>query len=118
MKLTLLSREGNLARLACEGEITPGSGPGALNPIEEQLGVGCYGYKVLINMEKASYINSAGVGWLVGCHRNFEKAGGRLVLHSIPPMINHVLQLLKMNKFLHCAADEQQAMQLLTGADS
>lgn len=118
MKLELLTREGSVARLACAGEITPNLGSGAGNPMEDALGAGCYGYKALVSLERATYINSAGVGWLVGCHKNFAKAGGKLVLYAIPPMIDHVLRLLQMHKYLHTAADEHAAAKLLGGDDA
>lgn len=118
MQLTLQSIEGSLARLASAGDISPTTGPGNINAMEEALGMGCYGYKVLLNLEKSNYITSAGVGWLIGCHKNFDKAGGRLILHSIPPRITHVLQMFKLNQFLHLAKDEAAALKTLAGADS
>src|SRR4051794_39837064 len=57
MKLELLTREGSVARLTCAGEITPNLGPGAGNPMEDVLGAGCYGYKALVSLERATYIN-------------------------------------------------------------
>jgi anti-sigma B factor antagonist len=115
MNLELLGLEGNIARLVCEGEITPNIGPGSRNPLEQVLGPGCYGYKVLIDLDRASYINSSGVGWLVGCHKNFERAGGKMVLHSVPPSVDHVLQLLKMHRFFTLAPDEQAATKIVMG---
>jgi anti-anti-sigma factor len=113
MNLELLTREGSFARLTCAGDITPNLGPGSGNPMEDLLGPGCYGYKAIMSLERATYINSSGVGWLVGCHRNFERAGGKMVLYSIPPMIDHVLKLLKMDKLLHIVPDEHAAAKLI-----
>src|SRR5262245_10990637 len=109
MKLELVALQGSYARLACTGEMTPTYDPDSPNPIEKLLGPGCYGYRALRNLEGASYINSAGVGWLVGCHKNFERAGGRLVLYAVPPTVDHVLKMLKMNRLLHITADESAA---------
>jgi anti-anti-sigma factor len=116
MKIELLAMQGNLARLVCEGEVAPNIAPGLQNPLEQVLGLGCYGYRALISLERTSYVNSAGIGWLVGCHKNFEKAGGKMVLHTIPPIIDHVMRLLKMHHVLNLATDEPTALEMITGA--
>ncbi len=113
MKLILKSTADGVIRLDCEGHIS--GGMSGENPIEEMVGIGCYGSRVLLNLERATSINSTGVAWLVRCHKNFEQAGGTLVLHTIPPTIDHVLRLLNMPALLRIAPDESQALALVAG---
>src|SRR5262249_25836170 len=116
MKLVLESSEGGIYKIGCEGHITGGFA--GENPLEELLGMGCYSAKVLLNLDRATSINSTGVAWLVRCHKNFERSGGLLVLYAIPPAIDHVLRLLNMPALLHIGTDEKQALALASGTTS
>jgi anti-anti-sigma regulatory factor len=113
VKLILGSSEGGITRLDCEGPIS--GGMSGENPLEQVMGMGCYNSQTLLNLVKATTINSTGVAWLVRCHKNFEQNGGMLVLHSIPPAIDHVLRLLNMNALLHIASTEEKALTLVEG---
>jgi anti-anti-sigma factor len=116
MKLTLVSSEGGVARLRCEGEIS--ATMAGANPLEAVLGERNYGGKVLVDLERATSINSTGVAWLVRCHKNFEAAGGCLVFHSIPPTIDHVLRLLNMPSLLRIANDKEEALNLVASTSA
>jgi anti-anti-sigma factor len=67
---------------------------------------------VLLNLEQANYMDTAGVGWLIQRHKKFQDAGGRLVLYSVPPLLDQMFQLLHLPAVLHVAGDESAARQL------
>jgi anti-anti-sigma factor len=115
MKLTLVATEPQLARIQNEGTITQADFHAAIDPLRNLLGFDCYAYRVLLSLEKTSYLDSSGVGWLVMCHKHFQEAGGRLVIHSVPPMVNQILRLLRLSELLHLAADEPAARALAGG---
>jgi len=118
MQLKMVSHTDNMTRLAFEGEITQHSIQHDLDPFENIIGAAIYQRRALVNMEKASYVDSSGISWLLGAHKRFERDGGRLVLHSVPPAVGQVLHLLKLNTLLHLAADESEAMQRAGGVTS
>jgi anti-anti-sigma factor len=114
VKLTLLTSVRGYTRVESEGEITVlDFSPGA-QPIEALLGPEAYSSTVLLNLSKSPYIDSSGVGWLMLCHRRFQIAGGRLVVHSIPPMVNHCFRVLGMYHILNIAPEESAALELAT----
>lgn len=115
MKLTQVSSDGLITRLSCEGIISRIGSSTCTNPLEEILGLGCYANKVLINLEKAESIDSTGVGWLVRSHKNFQDGGGKMVLHSVPPLVHHVFRLLNVDTYLNIAEDEKSGLALLLG---
>ncbi|MCI0464558.1 MAG: STAS domain-containing protein [Gemmataceae bacterium] len=117
MQLTLISQDSGLARLECEGQITQNDFEPGDDPMVSVLGSEGFSRKVLLNLEKTSYIDSSGISWLVICHKKFLQGGGRLILHTIPPMVNHVLQLLRLNSIMHIAADEASARAMVGGAN-
>jgi anti-anti-sigma factor len=111
----VLSTSQDLIRIQNEGEITQIDFRPGHDVLPELLGADCYARKVLLNMERTPYIDSAGVGWLVMCHKRFKEAGGRLIIHSIPPMVNQILKLLKMPALLHIAENDAAAQALALG---
>jgi len=112
MKLTLLFNEDAAVGLLCEGQITLAHLKPGVDQLEQVAGIGVYGRLVLVNLEKTSYIDSAGIGWLMTCHKRFRTNGGRMVLHSIPPLVRQTLDLLRLNRIFALAADEQGARQM------
>jgi anti-anti-sigma factor len=117
MRLTLLSNFDSVARLECEGEISqaqlsagPGSIPDVLGPLTDPA---C----VLLNLEKTNLIDSSGVSWLLTAHKQVHQSGGRLILHSAPPMVLQVLQLLRMTELLNVVPDEAAALRLARGEE-
>jgi anti-anti-sigma factor len=109
MKLTVESCDQGVMHVASTEDITQSDFPTRDNPLEKLLGPDCYRQKVVLSLQRSCYIDSAGIGWLVMCHERFNDAGGRLVIHSIPPMVNHALQLLGLSSVLNVADDEPRA---------
>jgi len=114
MKLTITSC-GDEVHLSCEGDVTHADFVNGVNPFVELLGSGCFSKRVLVNLEKAILIDTAGIGWLVMSHKSFEEGGGILILHSIPPLVDHVFRLLNMPSILHMTGNETGAQALVSG---
>jgi anti-anti-sigma factor len=115
MQWSLVSADAGVTQLACLGEITQTALWDNANPLEKTLGEPGFAGKVMISLLNADYIDSAGVGLFIVYHKKFKEAGGMMVLHSIPPLVNHIFQLLKMDTVLHLARDEAAAMTLFQG---
>jgi anti-anti-sigma factor len=109
MQLSVASFDKDVVSILCEGQITQYDLQTKASTLESLLGVGGFARKVLLSLEKTSYIDSSGIGWLLSCHKNFLQGGGLLVIHSIPPMVLQVLQMLRMQAILHIADNESQA---------
>jgi anti-anti-sigma factor len=112
MKLNLLGAEPGMKRVECSGDVTVLDFATGANPLEAVVGEEGFGCTILLDLAKAPYIDSSGIGWLIQSHRRARQAGGRLVVHSIPPMVNHCFRVLRMNDVLDIAADEAAALQL------
>ena len=115
MKLSLQSEEDGIVRLHSEGEIRLGDSLRERSSVEEILGPDCYARRIVLDLRNTSYIDSAGVGWLVKFHKLCQQFGGVLVLHSLPPAILAILRLLHMERFLHIVDDERAACALAKG---
>ena len=115
MKLNLLPSEDGITRLASEGDITLFEVQGCANPLQSALGPDGFRRRVLLSLEQSCFIDSAGVCWLILAHKKFTEAGGLLVVHSLPPMVNHSFRLLQVGAILHLADNEAAALQIARG---
>ena len=112
MKIVKLENAGDVVRLACEGEVTQQSLASGRDELREVLGPDGFKSPVLLSLASATYLDSSGISWLVIAHKHCVQAGGRLVIHSVPPLIDQVLRLLRMHTVLHLAANENAARAL------
>jgi anti-anti-sigma factor len=121
MQLKLLSSDNDVLddkaviRVSCEGHISHDEFDPAKDPMRQVLGPLIFSRKVLLNLEKASYINSSGISWLIISHKHFVQAKGQLILHSIPPMVFQVMQMVRLPLVVPVAADETAALALARG---
>ena len=67
-------------------------------------------YKVVVNLEKARYIASSGIGCLIGGYTTAIKNGGRLVMAATPLQVREVLNLIGLGNVLRFAEDERAAL--------
>ena len=112
MKLNVVSKEDGLTSVESVGDITVFDLSDRENPLETLLGIDCYRQTVLLDLAQSTYIDSSGVGWLIQCHTKFQHGGGRLVVHSIAPMVNHCFRVLGVYDVLNVASDKAVAMAL------
>ena len=115
MKINIRSDDGVLVRLESDGEIRLSDMGRDGNPIEAALGRDGFARKVLLDLQKTPYIDSSGVALLIRCHKKCQDAGGKFIMHSIPPSIMQILKLLHMERHLNLVDDEQSAQALALG---
>src|SRR5579884_2677924 len=114
MKLSVVSRDDRVVRLACEGKLAPLPGTVPPNPLGDLLGTPRPGQAVLLDLSRANYINSSGISWLIQAHKQVDDGGGQLVLHSLSPQVRRALELVRLNGVFKVAADEPAALAHLT----
>ena len=96
------------------GAIKQSNIPSGSDPLRERFGADLYARRLILSLEGGGYIDTSGICWLIDRHHDFERHGGRLVLHSVPPSIEGPLKLLNMHKIFRIASDRGQAEKLLT----
>lgn len=64
--------------------------------------------RIVVNLEKTTFMDSSGLGALIGCLKAARQAGGDLRISSVQPQVKMVLQLTSMDKILtaYPSADE------------
>jgi anti-anti-sigma factor len=112
MKLTMLSRDAHVVRLACEGHLTSPTLDGVDDPFDRALAPDDFGRTVLVDLAHSRYLNSSGISWLIQSDQRFRQEGGRLVLHSLTAPVREIARLTHLSSLLDVAADESAAQQL------
>lgn len=81
--------------LDCSGKITLGEGTMSIrNMVKDVLNSG--GKKILLNLSGITYIDSAGVGELVGSYVTAGNSGGKLKLLGLTGKLREVLTITKL----------------------
>lgn len=109
MNLSLVSEDQSGVYVACRGDIALDHLQPTIDLLANVMGPAGYAKRVHLDLENTSYIDSAGIGWLIMCHKRFVEHGGKLVLYSVPPVVEQVLRLLKLETILTLAGDRDEA---------
>ena len=92
-----------------EGKITLGDGDQELGEaVRTALANGSR--KIVINFSKVSYLDSSGVGELVGCYTTATHRGAKLKLMSLPPKISDVLTVTQLITVFDVFTNEKDAL--------
>jgi anti-sigma B factor antagonist len=65
--------------------------------------------RVVINLEKTVFVDSSGLGALIGCLKAARQAGGDLRIAGVQPQVRMVLQLTSMDKVLPSYTSAEEA---------
>lgn len=95
MQLHISNRSfGQAAVLDCDGRIVFGEETGLLHhAVKDAL---ADNKALVLNLAKVRYIDSSGVGELVGLFTSARKAGARMVLAGLTERVRDVLQITKL----------------------
>ena len=100
---------GNVAVVDLSGKITIGEGDILLrDKIQELLESGKK--NLLLNMEKVSYMDSAGIGELVACYKRAREKSGTVKLLKASGKVADLLQLTKLQEVFETFENEKDAL--------
>ena len=114
MKMESQSREVNgVTVLDLAGRITLGSGSQQLRDAIHNL-VGEGRKKILLNLAEINYIDSSGVGELVGAFTTVRREGGDLKLMRLTKKVRDLMQMTKLYSVFDVKEDEASALAAFT----
>lgn len=105
---------GNVAIVDLAGKITLGEGSGMVRGTIKEL-VGDGHKDILINLKDVTYLDSAGLGELVGSYATITNAGGRIKLLNAQGKVKDLLAVTKLYAVFETFEDERQALRSYTG---
>jgi anti-sigma B factor antagonist len=110
MSLSTKTRESaGVSIVDLDGRITLGEPTGLLRETVKNLIAN--GHKdILLNLGHVSYIDSAGLGELVGCSATVRNAGGRLKLMQLQKKVSDLMQITKLHTVFEVIDEEAKAV--------
>src|SRR4051794_20766420 len=82
LNLVSIDKDG-IIRASVDGPITYEGVLGEKNPMATLLGENWFTNRVILDLAKTHFIDSAAIGWLISTNKEFKNKGGALVVHSI-----------------------------------
>ena len=108
MKLSTRTHQ-DITILYPEGKITLGDGDQELGEaVRTALNDGSK--KILINFEKVSYLDSSGVGELVGCYTSIKGKGGELRICGMNSRIFSLITMTSLHSVFQVTDTEDEAL--------
>ncbi len=108
MKATV-RKLGRVAVVDISGKITIGEGDVLLRQkVQELLDAG--ETRILLNLEKVKYMDSAGIGELVACYKRATEKEGTVKLLNPSGKVYDLLQLTKLEEVFDTFRDEGEAL--------
>lgn len=100
---------GKVSVVDLNGKITIGEGDVVLrNTVQELLDGG--NANIILNLEKVSYMDSAGIGELVACYKRAKEKQGQVKLLNPSGKVYDLLSLTKLEEVFDTYKDEKEAL--------
>ncbi len=99
----------NVAIIDLSGRLTLGEPAGALRDLLKEL-ISKQQTNILLNLAGVSYIDSSGLGELVGGFATVGNRGGRLKLENVQQRVHELMQLTKLYSVFDVFTDEAEAI--------
>ena len=77
------------------------------NAVQDQIAAG--EARIIINLQQVPWLNSSGIGTLMGCRTECREAGGDLVLAHANEKIRQLLETLNLSELLVCFETVEEA---------
>ncbi len=109
-----IRQSGNVTVVDLSGKITLGEGSGLLRSTIKDLVTG--GNKnILLNLKDVSYLDSAGLGEMVGSYATVTNQGGQIKLLNVQSKVHDLLQITKLYTVFAAFSDEEEAVRSFGG---
>ena len=114
MSVKLSTREqSGVVILDLSGTLTLGEGTSALrNKVRELVAAGSH--NMILNLADVTYMDSSGLGELIGAHTTITTAGGEMKLLNLAKRVHDLLKITKLYTVFEVFEDEPAAVASFT----
>jgi anti-sigma B factor antagonist len=90
--------KGRYTEVSPNGRLNMVAAPKLREVIDGVVGAGAK--RIVVNLADTSFMDSSGLGALIGCLKLARQSGGDLRIAAVQPQVNMVLELTSMNRVL------------------
>lgn len=115
IELQITSDENDLVKVRIEGRMSHRFNANDEEPLHAAFGWDTYSRRVMLDLSEVSAIDTSGLSWLMLINKRLDYFGGKLVLHSLSPVVRSLIRVLNLQAVLIIAEDEATAEATLAG---
>ena len=108
-------QHGGVSIVDLAGKITLGEGSGLLRTTIKDL-VTSGKTAILLNLKDVTYLDSAGLGEMVGSYATVTNQGGQIKLLNVQSKVDDLLQITKLYTVFAAFSDEEEAVRSYSAA--
>lgn len=113
MSLTInLEKKGSILCVRINGELDHHTSEILRKDVDEQIQTGKYKH-LLLNLEHLTFMDSSGLGVILGRYKQITNIGGEMVVCSITPPIKRLLDMSGLFKIIRLVDNEGLALETL-----
>lgn len=99
--------KGTYAEVLAAGRLNMVSAPKLRSFVTEVVDSGSS--RIVVNLAQTTFMDSSGLGALIGCLKAARQAGGDLRIAAVQPQVQMVLELTSMDRVLSSYASAEEA---------
>jgi anti-anti-sigma factor len=73
---------------------------------------------LVLSLQHATSLDSSGIGWLLSLNRVLRQKDLRLVLYALPPIVERVVSMMRLNEAIPVLRNMREVKDLLSSLDS
>lgn len=98
--------------ISVEGELDLHTAPDFKEYVDEELTKNTFITDLVVVMDKIKFIDSSGLGVILGRYKKIEQRGGRLTFVACSPQVHRILKLSGMQKIAYFSDSIKEALTL------
>ncbi|MFL4477575.1 STAS domain-containing protein [Paeniglutamicibacter sp. ORCA_105] len=98
---------GTYTEVVASGRLNMVSAPSLRSYVSEVVASGSH--RIVINLAQTTFMDSSGLGALIGCLKAARQAGGDLRIAAVQPQVKMVLELTSMDRVLTAYPSAEEA---------
>jgi stage II sporulation protein AA (anti-sigma F factor antagonist) len=105
-----LERHRDLLLVRLRGEMDIHTADSVRRMLQSELDKGTTVH-LLLNLGKLTFMDSSGLGVILGRYRTLQQTGGQLFICDVPPAVRRLLELSGVHKLARIFSTEEEALQ-------
>lgn len=108
-------RIGDILLARVEGELDLSTAAAFRETIDRHLNIGNGIKHLILNLSRLTFVDSSGLGAILGRYRRLSERGGKLAAADVPDNINRLLSLSGLQRIIAVFQTEAEALRSMGG---